>query len=163
MLVKGAPGLNAGVTTDLRNRNPRTVPNNLSTELRNLELSENVLYILNVNSFPSYTKLIKLDVSRNGLEIIEDGTFDQQIQLTYLDFSFNNIRQLPSYFGPSVTQLESWHMYSGYKTTTIFIPPYFANFMPRKSWIWEVCAWKHWKTSICYQDPYRTYTYLQYL
>ena len=118
-----------GVTSiDVRNNKLTAVPTNLSTELTHLNLARNLLNTLNASSFPNYTKLSNLDVTYNRLEVIEDGTFDQQAELQNLDLSHNNIRQLPSYFGPSVTKLMKWYMYDGYETSTIFKPPYFASF-----------------------------------
>ena len=122
------PLVTAGVTADLRDQNLKAVPTNLSTDLVDLKLARNFLNTLNADSFRNYSKLVYLDVSHNRLEVIEDRTFDQQLHLQRLSLDFNRIRQLPSYFGPSLTGLTSWHMYNGYEATGIFNLPYFANF-----------------------------------
>ena len=116
------------VTINLKKKNLTKVPTNLPTNLTNLNIAENFLSTLKADSFPKYTKLSNLTVSHNGLEVIRDGTFDQQIQLRYLYLSHNNIRQLPSYFGPSVTGLVTWDIYGGYETTAIFTHSYFDSF-----------------------------------
>ena len=122
------PIVTAGMATELRNHSLTTVPTNLATNLTHLNVAYNSINILNADSFPNYTKLTFLDVSENELEVIEDGTFDRQIELETLNLRYNLIRQLPSYFGPSVTKLLDGYMFGGYETTSIFNAPYFANF-----------------------------------
>ena len=116
------------LTTDLMHQNLATVPSDLSTDLTELILANNIIKIVNADSFRNYIHLAYLELSNNGLEVIEDGTFDKQIGLTSIGLEDNNIRQLPSDFGPSTTELLHWDMDKGYVTTAIFKAPYFASF-----------------------------------
>ena len=113
---------------DLSNQQLRTVPRTLNTDVDILILKYNDLRILDASSFDLYLNLVELSVEECNITAVLDGTFDRQTKMEKVSFRRNDIRQLPTSFGPSVYTIVEMDMYTAVSYEYAFKHPYFAAF-----------------------------------
>ena len=113
---------------DLSNQQLRTVPRTLNTDVDILILKNNDLRILDASSFDLYPNLVELSVEEYNITAVLDGSFDRQTKMEKISFRYNDIRQLPTSFGPSVYKIVEMDMYSAVIYGYAFKYPYFAVF-----------------------------------
>ena len=103
-------------------------PNGTET-IHILDLAHNAIQSLNNVSFTGYDDLKSLYLQFNGLEFVMDGTFINMHQLELLAIQYNDIKQLPSVFGPSGQTLQSFNLWLAISNTNILVYPYFIEFI----------------------------------
>lgn len=90
--------------------------------LKTLDLSNNPLGFLNVDSFSEATQLEELNLASTDLKKLSFGLFGQQSNLRYLDISGNDLGKIDYYMLASLSSLEAINIggnklkeFSGYK------------------------------------------------
>ncbi|XP_011873777.1 PREDICTED: probable G-protein coupled receptor 125 isoform X2 [Vollenhovia emeryi] len=71
--------------------------NKVSVELIQLDLSKNVIYVVQADAFANLTNLRRLDLSRNKISSVGEGCFNGLENLERLDLSQNRISTIDSY------------------------------------------------------------------
>ncbi|CAC5360158.1 unnamed protein product [Mytilus coruscus] len=92
---------------DCRYLQLKTIPPNIPGDIDVLDLSENLLNVLENNSFVQFSNLKELHVSRNNISRIEKKFLYPLTQLKVLDISGNNIRNISNQIHPEMFQFSS--------------------------------------------------------
>ncbi|XP_052088552.1 toll-like receptor 2 type-1 [Mytilus californianus] len=92
---------------DCRYLQLKTIPPNIPGDIDVLDLSENLISVLENNSFVQFSNLKELLVSKNNISRIEKKVFYPLTQLKVLDISGNNIRNISNQIHPEMFQFST--------------------------------------------------------
>ena len=77
--------------------NIRTVPTDIPTQTKTIDLSNNSNQALDNNSFSGLTNVTTIDLSDSVIQTVEDNSFAGLTNLTNLVLRYNNLSSLPAY------------------------------------------------------------------
>ena len=118
-----------GLQIDLSSQGLEVVPKNLNISVSSLILDNNILITVNSTSFGIYIYLKEITLRYCQTAYIKDGTFDNHEKLVIIRLDECKILQLPQSFGPSTSIIKTFSIYGGYRSNSIFKPPYFFAFL----------------------------------
>lgn len=81
------------------------------SNLQNLKLNDNILYVLKNNVFIGLIQLKKLELINCGIENLEDGAFHSLVHLETLDLSNNHIKVISNHIFKNLRTLTSLSLY----------------------------------------------------
>ncbi|KAK2193179.1 hypothetical protein NP493_14g06035 [Ridgeia piscesae] len=91
-----SPGAYTGVAVDCRSRGLTRVPNNVTKEVTQLDLSRNKIPAIGANDFVNMTDLRILVLSDSRIQTLANNCFQNLTRLEQLDLNENNFASLPA-------------------------------------------------------------------
>ena len=119
IVLRGSPKLNH-------------VPQDITTDVKILDLKKNSIQILHNTSFHRLEKVAVIELNFNPIWKIDNGTFDKNILLRVFTCNGCRLRVLPACFGPAMSKMDTLYLGNAIPDTGILVSPYFDGFTKLK-------------------------------
>ena len=116
------------IKVDMSNKNLRTVPQTIGSNVTELNLGFNTLEVLDDYSFRTFVELVGLNLIACSIRFIYNGTFAMQGKLETLSLRQNRIQHLPWDFGPPTDSLLYLNVFDAFAPNFDLKPYYFSAF-----------------------------------
>ena len=111
------------------------VPQDITTDVKILDLKKNNIQILHNSSFHRLEKVAVIELNFNPIWKIDNGTFDKNILLRVFRCYGCRLRVLPASFGPAMSKMNTLNLGTDKPDTGILVSPYFDGFTKLK-WLY---------------------------
>ena len=112
--------ISAYVNVNLHRRGLRYVPQDITSDVTHLSLTDNIIQVLYSTSFSRYENLTEINLSENPIWKINNGVFDSNPLLKRFNCRFCDIEVLPASFGPSTSKIYGMGFGNGLSEWGIF-------------------------------------------